>query len=551
MTSDSASNQRHSHGKSTNASRVAPEPPNSQADQSDSASGHEDSSVAHPSTALQDSGNPDLERKRQADDDEKPLSLRAQMYLFLEEPESGVGAKFLSCFVLCTIMVSVVSLIAETIPEVKVDAGAGQALKFIEIMSTAIFSLEYVARLLVCDAGPAGQTQLEFVRTPTNILDLLAIMPFYLEQAMSDANDTSVLRVLRSVRLLRIFRIFKLGKYSSGLHIMVDALRKSFNPLMILGFFLGIGVILFSSLLFYVEKLSCPDIPALRAQGGFEGYRALCQSEGTGWTKPFNTGDLCCNEYGSADDFPSIPATFWWSFATMSTVGYGDVYPRTSAGRLIASLSMLCGILLISLPVAIVGSKFQEVYEEFEIKAEEEKEQKELEKSRSQIEKSKKSAGEDSSPGADEPDSNTGWISRLQKGLTFKMGEGSSRPTSSQMESQKDDKGQAERTPVTPLGAHRPPCPPTSGQTPRWKASVDQIAALRAMLKKLQHTGMSESAQEQIKLILLIFDQVEGLSEDSEALRKKDHDLQLTICKEIEAVGAIYTKSAECPKKEE
>merc|ERR1719335_136195 len=154
---------------------------------------------------------------------------------------------------------------------------------------------------------------------------------------------------------------------------MVVAMRNSAEPLMIMGFFLGIGVVLFSSMLFYIEKMSCPDVQGLIAKGTFEGYRADCDREATGWTKPFNTGQLCCNKYGSADDFQSIPATFWWSFATMSTVGYGDVYPRTTFGRLIGGVSMLCGILLISLPVAIVGSKFQEVYEEFEAKVEEEK----------------------------------------------------------------------------------------------------------------------------------------------------------------------------------
>jgi hypothetical protein len=468
------------------------------------------------------------------------------MYHFLEEPESGSGAKLLSVFILITIMTSVVALIAETIPEVKVSAAANDVLKWIEILSTAIFTTEYLARFLVCDAGPAGTTQLKFVRTPTNILDLLAIMPFYLEKAMTTQNDTSVLRVLRSVRLLRIFRIFKLGKYSSGLHIMVESLRKSAEPLIILGFFLGIGVVLFSSLLFYVEKISCPDIPALIAEGGFEEYRALCDKEGSGWTKPFNGGHLCCNEYGSADVFPSIPATFWWSFATMSTVGYGDVYPRTSAGRLIGSVSMLCGILLISLPVAIVGSKFQEVYEEFEIKAEEEEQKKQLERALSQ--KSQKSTN--SSPGHEEMNTSqsSGWRARLQKGLSSGMksgsGEGASRPTSSH------DGCQVESTPVTPVVTHDVHLEKlvrcgTMGQMRRSKESIEQVASLRVMLKKLQYSGMSETAQEQIKMILLIFDQVEGLAADSEVLQKKDLELQLTICREIEAMGAIYQRSAE------
>merc|ERR1711881_312433 len=74
---------------------------------------------------------------------------------------------------------------------------------------------------------------------------------------------------------------------------------------------------------------------------------------------------LCCDEFDSPRDFRSIIDTFWWSFVTMTTVGFGDVYPRTWLGKVVGIFSMLSGILIIALPVAIVGRKFQEVYESY------------------------------------------------------------------------------------------------------------------------------------------------------------------------------------------
>merc|ERR550514_1476909 len=109
------------------------------------------------------------------------------------------------------------------------------------------------------------------------------------------------------------------------------------QALSVLAFFLCIGVVLFSSLMYYAERLMWP-----------------------------NYDIICCTEHGAAEDFPDIIETFWWSIVTMTTVGFGDQYPRTTQGRIVGVCCMLCGIILISLPVAIVGSKFQEAYEDME-----------------------------------------------------------------------------------------------------------------------------------------------------------------------------------------
>merc|ERR1719473_758312 len=122
-------------------------------------------------------------------------------------------------------------------------------------------------------------TRAKFVKSPMNILDLLAILPWYLEAIlMGLVSDLGSLRVLRSVRLIRLFRILKLGKYSAGMYLIVAALRKALQALSILSFFLCIGVILFSSLMFFAEKIACPDVQEILDKGEWDAYVADCDA---------------------------------------------------------------------------------------------------------------------------------------------------------------------------------------------------------------------------------------------------------------------------------
>jgi hypothetical protein len=93
-----------------------------------------------------------------------------------------------------------------------------------------------------------------------------------------------------------------------------------------------------------------------------EEYTRLCRVGGVDGGGKTYDGTLCCDEYHNPRDFSSIAAACWWAIVTMTTVGYGDKYPKTLQGKLIGVACMLTGILLIALPTAIVGHKFQEVY---------------------------------------------------------------------------------------------------------------------------------------------------------------------------------------------
>merc|ERR1719409_1470380 len=243
-------------------------------------------------------------------------------------------------------------------------------------------------------------------------MDLLAILPAYIEGLRSvffegDDSSLQMLRVLRAFRLVRIFRLFRFSKYSLGLRIMLVTVTETSHALFILQTFILVFAVIFASVIFYVEKFQCPDFSQHMFKEFME-YQAECMIPGrhttsdglccsywcdervenaeAGWS-PFNSSSLCL--YNTSWEMPeqvewtdstwgpivashprlftSIPECMWWAIVTMTTVGYGDIFPVTGLGKCIGGVAIICGILLIALPVAIVGSKFQEVYMEAEV----------------------------------------------------------------------------------------------------------------------------------------------------------------------------------------
>ena len=144
-------------------------------------------------------------------------------------------------------------------------------------------------------------------------------MPFYVELGAGEGG-VSALSVFRVIRLIRVFRVFKMGKSSQGIMLMATTLAHSAKVLYVLVFTIFIAMVVFSSGVYYCES-GDPDSP-------------------------------------QAENFLSIPRTFWWCLVTMCTVGYGDAYPVTAAGRTIAVFTMFLGVLIIALPVTVIGSSF-------------------------------------------------------------------------------------------------------------------------------------------------------------------------------------------------
>ena len=206
----------------------------------------------------------------------------------------------------------------------------------------AVFSLEYGVRLATCPS------RRRFVFAPLNIVDLLAIIPYYITLIYSTAigvapwdpsgqsSFVSATTVLRAVRLFRVFRIFKLGRYSAGMQVFYGALMHSATSLSLLGFLMIITVILFSSVMYLFEG---------------QGDNTL------EWCNLPENGDKC--------EFRTIPTTFWWAIVTMTTVGYGDAVPATMPGKIVAGITMICGIIVIALPISVLGNNFTKLMQQY------------------------------------------------------------------------------------------------------------------------------------------------------------------------------------------
>lgn len=263
------------------------------------------------------------------------------IWKLFEVPDSSKAARVLALLSVLVIVASIVVLCIETLPEFTVlsndtipanDTDKQQQIKehnayaqsvksvfaLLEIVFISWFTFEYLVRLF------ASPEKWLFVRSFLNVIDLLAILPFYVELALKNTDSQNFsLAFLRILRLVRVFRIFKLSRHSSGLQILGHTLRKSLRELGLLIFFLAIGVVIFSSMVYYAEN------------GVEETY------------------------------FKSIPDAFWWALVTMTTVGYGDMYPQTLWGKLVGSCCALCGVLAIALPVPVIVSNFDTIYKKY------------------------------------------------------------------------------------------------------------------------------------------------------------------------------------------
>lgn len=258
--------------------------------------------------------------------------LRGRIWLTFNDPESCVAAQIIAAWVMVLIVVATAAFVLESLPQFHIDGGPElERPDFWDGLETAVvlqFSVEYLARLLTCPGGPADVVA--WVFEPMNVVDLVAIAPWYLEILGLVGPGSAVLRVFR---LARVIRIFKLGKYAAGLQMFSRTLLSSADALFLLAFFLTIATVLFSSMMYFAER------------GEWSQAQQAWLTDG-----------------GDASQFTSIPATFWWCIVTITTVGYGDVVPTTLGGKLIAVATMAAGVLTIALPVSIVGSNFQREY---------------------------------------------------------------------------------------------------------------------------------------------------------------------------------------------
>lgn len=239
--------------------------------------------------------------------------LRFRLYRLLEAagPGNRPGQVLEGCLILL-IAANVVAVVLETVP----DIGARYATQFkwFEWVSVALFTVEYLTRLWVAPEHPpyralkAGAARGRHMLDPYMVIDLLAILPFYLQILIGVD--------LRILRLFRIIRFFKLVRYSAGLRSLLRAIRLEWRAL-VASLVVILGLLLTAAALLHIV----------------EGSR-------------------------QPEAFGSIPAALWWAVVTLTTVGYGDVVPITVLGRTIAGFVMLGGLAMFALPLGIVASAF-------------------------------------------------------------------------------------------------------------------------------------------------------------------------------------------------
>ncbi|XP_058858781.1 potassium voltage-gated channel subfamily C member 1 isoform X1 [Acipenser ruthenus] len=199
-------------------------------------------------------------------------------------------------------------------------------LTYIEGVCVVWFTFEFLMRITFCP------DKVEFIRNSLNIIDFVAILPFYLEVGLSGLSSKAakdVLGFLRVVRFVRILRIFKLTRHFVGLRVLGHTLRASTNEFLLLIIFLALGVLIFATMIYYAERIGA------------------------------NPNDLRASQH---THFKNIPIGFWWAVVTMTTLGYGDMYPQTWSGMLVGALCALSGVLTIAMPVPVIVNNFGMYY---------------------------------------------------------------------------------------------------------------------------------------------------------------------------------------------
>jgi len=301
-------------------------------------------------------------------------SLFAQtVFVVLDEPDSCRLAQYVSVFIMCTIIYSVVMLVAATESSFNnpndlcdLNDPTPDACKPIpplwlgqmESVAIAIFSVEYFGRLLTVHAVPTDQHSLHpfrrqktgfwktivFATSTMNLIDFAAILPWYLELFM--ASSSASLSVLRVLRLSRVLRVLKMGKYNTGMQVMGSVLTESLPALKILLVFTMLSVVLFGALIYFSEGTTFSCDPRILRDNPLGAY----------------VRDSIDGSSIEITPFRSIPDSFWWVVTTITTVGYGDVVPTSASGKVVGTVCALFGILMVALPIGVIGVNFEAAY---------------------------------------------------------------------------------------------------------------------------------------------------------------------------------------------
>ena len=255
----------------------------------------------------------------------------------IEKPDTSKAAGIISNTSIVFVVVSTIGMVLATMPSLEEQKAK---LALIEAICISWFTIEYLLRFAGCPQ------KFKFAKGAMNIIDMLAILPYYLDLFLSpsevvttssvysdgrtpssymiDAEEEKssfddIQKFMKVFSILKILRVIKIARHFTGIQSIAFTLKNSYKELGLLMLFLAMGVLIFSSLCYFCEKDA-------------------------------DTG------------FTSIPAGFWWAIITMTTVGYGDLSPQTGPGMFVGTMCAISGVLVMALPIPIIVNNFAQFY---------------------------------------------------------------------------------------------------------------------------------------------------------------------------------------------
>ncbi len=244
------------------------------------------------------------------------MSFKKNVFLlFDEEKGNKKGDVFVEYFISTLILLNIVCIFLESYKSIKAEYK--DLFYTFEAFSIAIFSIEYLIRIWIADLNfpklSPTKARLKYIFSFLGLIDLASILPFYLPYFFKID-----LRVVRILRLLRLLRLLKLNRHSKSLKVIGKVLKNTKSDILVTIFMVFILLILASTLMYSIENDAQPEA------------------------------------------FENIGQALWWAIATLTTVGYGDIYPITGLGKFLSGIIALLGIGIVALPTGIISSAYIE-----------------------------------------------------------------------------------------------------------------------------------------------------------------------------------------------